>query len=809
MNPIYTGKDVSYIDTKQANRAAENAVLEAERFAVFAGLLAGATYPAGGTGQGVGAAGLRRTPRRHHRLGVRPGVPRPADRLARRVGARPSRPRQRAGAAVERRRRLRSWCGTRWRTTEPTSSPMRLDEPFARRGRRRRRQRRCRRSSSTTATRSAGWRATCRRWAGGPTGSATGDSRRAGSRSTGNEIGNEHYRLRVDPARGGGVVVVDRRRPRTDRRRPRRQRTGGLRRVSGAPARRARGRGTCCPRGRWSPRRRPRRRRCSAYRSALGERIVVTRPHRRTAALHPDDDAVARRRPRRLPHHHRRIHRRRPAAAAALAVPGAGCDARQRGRRRGDRPRFRADCTTMGRRDAVDTASIPYTLDNPAYGWFGLSSAVRVRVGDRRVPCGVGGRGGVARRRRRPAARDLMVALVAGRRHRHLQQRRQAPLRRPHRRLEPARRADRHRRPGRERLHRSGSRQPRPDTEELDRQLDADGVARVWVPADAPLARRLGARRRPARRPGAAGADRRRPRRSRRGGRTGRRPRRRRDRRRPGRAGGDLDDFEARTVAVLNRGVPSFAVDPDGTLHTSLMRSCTGWPSGTWIDPPRRTAPDGSNFQLQHWTHTFDYAVVAGDGDWRDGGHARRAVRSSANRCSRVVAHRDAAPAGCRRGARCSRSSPPARSRSVRSRWRATRSPRGSAEHRRRGRRHRSASGRNPRPDNGRRDPLRSAQRRRARSASTCWSSRVARQATRLTPARLRDRHRAGRSSTCRASSTPTTCTLAPDAEAAQPLYARYWLHNRGPAPLGGLPAVAHLHPHQLRPTPARRCSCG
>ena len=27
MNPIYTGKDVSYIDTKQANRAAENAVL--------------------------------------------------------------------------------------------------------------------------------------------------------------------------------------------------------------------------------------------------------------------------------------------------------------------------------------------------------------------------------------------------------------------------------------------------------------------------------------------------------------------------------------------------------------------------------------------------------------------------------------------------------------------------------------------------------------------------------------------------------------------------------------------------------------
>jgi alpha-mannosidase len=39
---------------------------------------------------------------------------------------------------------------------------------------------------------------------------------------------------------------------------------------------------------------------------------------------------------------------------------------------------------------------------------------------------------------------------------------------------------------------------------------------------------------------------------------------------------------------------------------------------------------------------------------------------------------------------------------------------------------------------------------------------------------------------------------LAPQAETCQPLYARYWLHNRGPAPLGGLPAVAHLHPHRL-----------
>ncbi|MGD9514180.1 MAG: alpha-mannosidase, partial [Mycolicibacterium sp.] len=45
MNPIYTGKDVSYIDTKQANCAAEFAVLAGEQFAVFAALVTGATYP--------------------------------------------------------------------------------------------------------------------------------------------------------------------------------------------------------------------------------------------------------------------------------------------------------------------------------------------------------------------------------------------------------------------------------------------------------------------------------------------------------------------------------------------------------------------------------------------------------------------------------------------------------------------------------------------------------------------------------------------------------------------------------------------
>src|SRR5580698_640117 len=44
MNPVYTGKDVTYIDTKQAQRAAEAAVLDGERLATLA-WLAGADYP--------------------------------------------------------------------------------------------------------------------------------------------------------------------------------------------------------------------------------------------------------------------------------------------------------------------------------------------------------------------------------------------------------------------------------------------------------------------------------------------------------------------------------------------------------------------------------------------------------------------------------------------------------------------------------------------------------------------------------------------------------------------------------------------
>jgi alpha-mannosidase len=75
-----------------------------------------------------------------------------------------------------------------------------------------------------------------------------------------------------------------------------------------------------------------------------------------------------------------------------------------------------------------------------------------------------------------------------------------------------------------------------------------------------------------------------------------------------------------RSVALLNRGTPGCVVTPDGTLHMSLMRSCSAWPSGIWIDGDRRNAPDGSSFAWQHWSHTFEYALASGAGDWRTAG---------------------------------------------------------------------------------------------------------------------------------------------------------------------------------------------
>ena len=81
------------------------------------------------------------------------------------------------------------------------------------------------------------------------------------------------------------------------------------------------------------------------------------------------------------------------------------------------------------------------------------------------------------------------------------------------------------------------------------------------------------------------------------------------------------DDLAGHSVALLNRGTPGSLACPDGTLNISLMRSCSAWPCGVWIDGDRRTVPDGTSFAWQHWSHTFEYALAAGPDDWRAAGY--------------------------------------------------------------------------------------------------------------------------------------------------------------------------------------------
>ncbi len=450
--------------------------------------------------------------------------------------------------------------------------------------------------------------------------------------------------------------------------------------------------------------------------------------------------------------------------------------------------------------ESVDTAQHLWTLDNPAYGWFGLSSAVRVRVGNDVRAVSVAEVVSPAETVSGPLARELMVALVRAGvtatcsgadkpRYGHLD----VDSNLPDVRIAlggPARNA----------FTKAVLAEADPAyTAELDRQLAKTGRARVWVPAAAPLAAAW-----------VPDADLRAP-----------------------RAlpvlvidGGDeetlaaaiasvVDDltdaevlvtqeppsgaerFEARTVALLNRGVPSFAVDTEGTLHTALMRSCTGWPSGIWIDDPRRTAPDGSNFQLQHWTHAFDYALVAGDGDWRQAEIPTRSAQFS----HPLLAVRPDQPGGKLPPIGSLLRVDPADSVQL-SALKAAGNPlaAGSAEPvdpsvvalrlvETTGSGTRVALG----SELGKVRGLQLADllekpHRRTRSVDL-HGYQVATVLARLEMPRI----------------VPGFADLAPQTEAAQPLYARYWLHNRGPAPLGGLPAVAHLHPQRVAADAGRR----
>lgn len=816
MNPIYTGKDVSYIDTKQANRAAENAVLDAERFAVFAGLLTGADYPQAA----MAKAWVQLAYGAHHdaitgsesdqvyldlltgwrdawELGTG-ARDRALQLLSRAVtgaapaatsgtGAAPAGPDVTSVVVWNSLAHNRTDVVT-VRLTTPVTGGVRAIDPdgaeipaVVEHGGH---------TVSWVArdVPSLGWRAYRLVAVTGDAGWAT---------ISGDAIGNEYFRVRVDPTRGGGISsVVD---SSSGRELIANGRVGNeLAVYAEYPAHPQAGEGPwhLLPTGvvdvssataadsvrvLGSP---------AAQRIEVRGRVGECVRYTQTVTLWRglgridcqttiDEFTGA----------DQLVRLRWPCpVVGALPVSEVGDAVVGRG------------FGLMHERDpatAVDSAKHPWTLDNPAYGWFGLSSALRIRTGAgvRAVSVAEVVPAGTAPDE---LIRDLMVALVragvtatcgsAGKpRYGDLSVDSNLP---------DARIA-------------IGGPNENPFTaavlddagatyaQELARQLDARGTARVWVPATAPLADHwtpgtdlTGVRALPVL--VIAGRD------------------------AISALIADVADaevtvdqdvpsapepFEAYTVALLNRGVPGFAVDPDGTLHSSLMRSCTGWPSGTWIDPPRRTAPDGSNFQLQHWTHTFDYALTSGVGDWRDNELPARSAEfgsplpavptagAGAGGLPASGALLDVEPAGTVQiGALKAAGNPMA-----------------------------AGSGRQMHPDYGVtlrlvetvgaatdiviRSGLQQVTTSRTNlleepgavsyaTGQTIHGYEIATLHARLNMPRVLDADHAA---------------LAPDAEAAQPLYARYWLHNRGPAPMGGLPAVAHLRPQQLTVHPDSR----
>ncbi|MGW6917202.1 glycoside hydrolase family 38 N-terminal domain-containing protein [Kitasatospora sp. NPDC054939] len=248
-----------------------------------------------------------------------------------------------------------------------------------------------------------------------------------------------------------------------------------------------------------------------------------------------------------------------------------------------------------------------------------------------------------------------------------------------------------------------------------------------------------------------------------------------------------------RTVGLLTYGLPGFAVDPTGALHLSLLRSCTGWPSGVWIDPPRRTAPDGSSFQLQHWTHEFDYALVGGAGDWR----ALR-LPSRGQEFNHPLLARSTGP---QRGELPARTSW-LRVEPQREVLLAALKPTG-----------------NPIAHGSARplDPAEGVTLRLVEATGLGRSAAVTGPFAGLRRADLLERATAGPAqrldlagsevATVLAEPRPEVfpdarrggAALGPTAELAQPVHARYWLHNRGPAPLGYLPLSVGVAPGLLR----------
>ncbi|MBS2537227.1 glycoside hydrolase [Catenulispora sp. NF23] len=254
-----------------------------------------------------------------------------------------------------------------------------------------------------------------------------------------------------------------------------------------------------------------------------------------------------------------------------------------------------------------------------------------------------------------------------------------------------------------------------------------------------------------------------------------------------------LDDH---TVGLINNGLPGFAVDPSGALHLSLMRSCTGWPSGVWLDPPLRRMPDDSAFQLQHWTHDFDYALVSGAGDWRAVGLVASGAAFSTPMLARQErAHRGALPARHallsvtpERAAQVTAVKPAGNPESVGSALEASPEL---------GFMVRLVEANGTGQTVAVRSPLGVLSSDRADLLEECGRRCEVRAAgsvqlggSQISTAIVVPHQGSG--------SSGLAPVLGRATEPAQPVYSRYWLHNRGPAPMGFLPVSVAATPAAL-----------
>ena len=279
---------------------------------------------------------------------------------------------------------------------------------------------------------------------------------------------------------------------------------------------------------------------------------------------------------------------------------------------------------------------------------------------------------------------------------------------------------------------------------------------------------------------------------------------------------GDAPDGEApgtgpglaeRSVAVLNRGTPGAVVTADGALCMSLMRSCSAWPASIWIDGDPRTAPDGSSFAWQHWSHTFEYALASGPGDWRtadfnhaaeDYGHDLVTVTPGRRTAATTPAGLSVEPGNVTLSAVKPRGNPLA----------AGRTPGGSAP---------AAAGAGAEVTVRLRETSGRVTAARIRLAGVV----AARLTDLLEESDGADLTVDGGSVVVDMSPFSTVTVLlrtaepaGPDgagyrgAEPVQPVYARYWLHGKGPAPAGNLPAAVHFSPTRTAlPDPGQRGS--